>query len=510
MVPEIVRTGVYTCAEKPAVTGNSARRRRRATLLALIAVSAIQLPVYTQTAEGAPASAHSDRPWRWTMSNITRVESWSFFAPPPSGGDPRYAFAGNRLRMTVTVTTARLDFSAGVQHVQLAGLPERAVGPGPLGTGALYFEHSGETNSRGVSLRALNVRVRLPRGVSLQAGRFGYTSGAESPSGQAKIESVKRARLDSRLIGEFEWSLHQRSFDGVRGDIDRRRWHLTSAWLRPTQGGFEDDAGSSLRDIDVGTLTITLRPGVVAPATDVAIFAHGYDDHRAVSARPDNSGRSAARADVGVTTIGAAAVGSAAARGGELDWMLWAAAQSGSWYELSHRAWSIALEGGYQWRAAWQPWLRAGYLHASGDPDAADSRHGTFFPMLPTVRRYSFTTAYAPMNLEDAFAELIVRPTPRVTARADVRRLRLAQANDRWYAGSGATRREGTYFGYAGRPSGGERDLGVVIESAADVTMKDHWSINGFIGGIRGGHAVQSLFTGRWLRFAYLENVIHF
>jgi hypothetical protein len=397
-----------------------------------------------------------------------------------------------------------------VHYVQFAGLPHDAVGPGALGTGALYFEHSGERDSHGVSLRTLNMRARLPGGVVLQGGRFGYTSGAESPSGRAKVETVKRARLDSRLIGEFEWSLYQRSFDGVRGDVDHRRWHLTAAWLCPTQGGFEEEAGSSLRDIDLETATLTLRPGTLVPATDVAVFAHRYDDDRPITTRPDNSGRAAARAEVGVTTVGAAAVGSANTRGGEADWLLWGAVQRGSWYEQSHRAWSVALEAGYQWRAGWQPWVRAGYLRASGDRDATDARHGTFFPMLPTVRRYSFTTAYAPMNLGDAFAEVIVRPAARLTARADIRRLHLAEAGDRWYGGSGATRRQGAYFGYAGRATGGHTDLGTVMEGAADVRVNTRWSVNGFAGAMRGGRVVQSSFAGRWLRFVYVENVIQF
>jgi hypothetical protein len=114
------------------------------------------------------------------------------------------------------------------------------------------------------------------------------------------------------------------------------------------------------------------------------------------------------------------------------------------------------------------------------------------------------------MNLADGFAELLVRPAPRVSARVDARRVRLAQANDRWYAGSGATRREGPYFGYAGRASGGQTDLGAVVEGAVDVTVNPHWSINGFIGGMRGGPVVQTLFAGRWLRFAYVEQVLQF
>ncbi len=485
------------------------RSRARASACALSFLLMPAAAPRSASAQTAPAPAAPPRA-SWTLSavNLTRVESWKFFEPPPSGGNPDYTFAGNRLRLGLTWASPRLEVAGAVQYVQFGGLPDDAIGPGPLGTGALYYEHAGSTTSRGVYLRTLNLRARLPGGVAIQAGRLGYTSGAESPSDRAKIEAVKRARLDSRLLGEFEWSLYQRAFDGVRGDVERSRWRLTAAWLRPTQGGFEEDAGASLRDVDVGTVTLTLRPGMAAPATELAVFASRYVDDRPITVRPDNSGRTASAVDAGITTFGASAAGSAPAASGEADWLLWVAGQRGSWYELSQASWSMALEAGYQWRSAWQPWLRAGYLYASGDGDPADGRHGTFFPVLPTVRRYSFTTAYAPMNLTDTFVEIVLRPTSRLTARADVRRLRLAAAADRWYAGSGATRRRGTYFGYAGRVSGGHKDLGTAIQGAADVRLSRHWSVNGFAGTIRGGPVVQTLFTGRWLRFLYLETLV--
>jgi hypothetical protein len=343
----------------------------------------------------------------------------------------------------------------------------------------------------------------------MQVGRFGYTSGAEAPSGRPKIEAVKRARIDSRMIGEFEWSLYQRTFDGIRGDADRRGWHATGAWIRPTQGGFEERAGANLGDIDVFAGTLALRPGTALPQTDLMLFAYRYEDDRPVAARPDNSGRPAASVDVRINSFGAAAVGSAAAGNGEADWLLWFAGQNGGWYEQRHRAWSLAVEGGYQWKSRWQPWVRAGYLNASGDGKPGDDRHHTFFPMLPTARKYSFTTAYATMNLRDLFVEAIVRPTGRTTARVDLRRLWLANENDRWYAGSGATQTDGTYFGYAGRTSAGSNDLApFVLQGAIDVAIHRHWSANVFAGAIRGGDAVAALFPGRWLRFVYVENVV--
>jgi len=440
---------------------------------------------------------------------MSRIESWSFFDPPPAGGDPDYTFIANRLRFAVTSTWPRVDVNASMQYVQFGGLPTGAVGPGLLGTGAVYYDHSRRTDSHGVYLRTLAARVRLPGTLTIQAGRFPYQSGAESPSGRPKIEAVKRSRLDSRLIGEFEWSLYQRTFDGVRGDLDRPRWHLSGAWFSPTQGGFEEDAGARMSGVDVGSVTFTVRPSVVVPATDVTAFALYYGDDRRVTARPDNTGLSAERAAVRVTTLGASAVGSTPAAGGEADWLVWFAGQTGSWYDEDHRAWSLALEGGYQWKSRWQPWVRGGLLHATGDSDPVDDRHGTFFPVLPTARKYGYTTVYAPMNLRDLFVEVITRPSSRVTVRGDVRQLWLADSADLWYTGSGAGQQEGS-FGYAGRRAGGATDFGTVVEGAADVSLGRHLSVNGFVGFIHAGPVVHARFAGDWLRFAYVESVVQF
>ena len=485
-------------------------RAKRPSRLASLACLACLVPatVYAQ-AQSAPSS-QSAAAVTWNLTNTSRVESWSFFSPPPTGGNPDYTFVANRLSISASRSWDRVDVSGSIQYVQFGNLPAHAVGPGPLGTGAVYFGHSGRTDSRGFYLRTLSARARLPGRLLILAGRFPYQSGAESPSGRAKVEAVKRARLDGRLIGEFEWSLYQRTFDGVRGDLDRERWHLTGAWFSPTQGGFEERAGARMGGIGVGSITVALRPSVVLPATDVNVFVLHYRNDRPVADRPDNTGLAAEQVDVRVTTLGAAAVGSASAGPGEADWFVWFAGQTGSWYSQRHRAWSLAVEAGYQWQTRWQPWVRGGLLHASGDGNPSDDLHETFFVILPTVRKFAFTASYSPMNLRDLFVELIMRPTSRVSFRVDTRRLWLARAADLWYAGSGATQQRGASFGYGGRRSGGATDFGTVLEGAASVTLGAHWSVNGFLGAIHAGEVVRTHFTSEWLRFAYLESVIQF
>jgi hypothetical protein len=474
--------------------------------LVVVAPASAQTGPATQgaAAPAAPATTFFARNW-------TRAEMWRFFEPKPGGGDPDYTFVANRLQAGVRHVRPRWEFSGAIQYVQFGGLPTDAMGPGALGTGALYFDASQDTSSSQVYLKALSLRIQPATGASLIVGRMPYASGAESPSGVPAIETVKRQRLDSRLIGEFEWSIYQRAFDGVRFDVDRRTWHATASFLMPTQGGFEESANVTMTDVKVYVANMGIKPAALKGRTDLQLFGYYYDDRRDVRARPDNTGLTATRVDVGITTVGAAWIGVYATGAGEVDVLSWFAAQSGDWYGDDHGAYSIALEAGHRWPAApWAPWLRGGIDYSSGDDDPDDDKHGTFFQMLPTARKYAFSAVYTQMNLRDLFAQVIVRPHRNLSARLDVRRLDLAQSEDRWYAGSGATQSHGTFFGYSGRASGGASSFGTVIETAADLTLNRKWSVNGYFGAMAGGDVVRNLFAGDRLTFFYVENVLTF
>src|SRR5262249_57316716 len=103
-----------------------------------------------------------------------------------------------------------------------------------------------------------------------------------------------------------------------------------------------------------------------------------------------------------------------------------------SWGALTHRAAAFASEVGWQPRAGERLglWIRGGYDYGSGDASPTDGTHGTFFQVLPTPRLYARLPFFNMMNDGDAFAEVIVRPVPRVTVRGDVHSLSLADAHD--------------------------------------------------------------------------------
>jgi hypothetical protein len=438
---------------------------------------------------------------------------WHFFEPPAGGGNNEYAFAANRLFTGVQHSEHAYDLTAALQYVHFGGLPSDATGPGPLGTGAVYFAHAGRSDSHQVYLRYANVRLtRLLPHTSMQIGRMPYASGGEAASGNPKIEAVRTQHVAARLVGEFGWSIYHRAYDGVRIDVTPGRWSATGFAFHPTQGGFEDAAGLMMPGVTVlgGAATATSAPA--SQSMQYQAFAYRYRDTRNVTQRPDNTGRSASAADVGINTFGATIVAAPRPRNGrQWDGVVWGAFQTGSWYEQSHQAASIAAEAGHQWiSASWQPWLRGGYLYASGDGDPSDSRHGTFFEMLPTVRQYAQSALYSQMNNTDLFAQLLARPRANINMRFDWHRVGLASSRDGWYFGSGATQQHGNIFGFATRPSFGATHLASIGEGSVDYAIARHWSVNGYVAVGHGGEVVAPAFVGRTIVFSYVENVVQF
>ncbi|BBL35508.1 hypothetical protein Nstercoris_01776 [Nitrosomonas stercoris] len=81
--------------------------------------------------------------------------------------------------------------------------------------------------------------------------------------------------------------------------------------------------------------------------------------------------------------------------------------QFGRWTNLSHRAWALDAEIGYQWnKLLFRPWIRIVYYRSSGDDDMIG-----IFSVAPSGRLYAKFPFYNQMNIQDIFLEFIVFPT---------------------------------------------------------------------------------------------------
>jgi hypothetical protein len=449
-----------------------------------------------------------------TLANVTRVESWSYFQPsvPPelqamAAGDPDYTFFGDRAELGVRVEGSRFDLSGGFNYVRIENLPTDAIGPGGLGTGAFYFAATGLSYSYQLYVGELTLRVKSrDRRASFTIGRMPFSSGGEYVSHNAAVDRLRRERLQSRLIGNFEWSYYQRRFDGLRVDVDRSSWHLSAAAFMPTQGGFEESTNLTMPKVQVADVAVSRS----TRTADYQVFGYLYRDRRSNTAVVDNTRRSDRPVDITIATFGGSYARVMPSATGEIDVVAWGAAQSGEWYGAAHRAGSVAVEGGHRWASApLKPWLRGGYLWASGDGDQNDPRHHTFFQMLPSSRQYALSSVYAQMNVRDAFAQLTVEPS-KFRARIEVHAVHLANGADLWYQGSGATASKDRYFGFAGRAAGRHTSLGSVVEAAVDIPITKYWSVSSYAARMSAGDAVQYLFTDKALTFWSVENVFKF
>jgi hypothetical protein len=312
-------------------------------------------------------------------------------------------------------------------------------------------------------------------------------------------ESGERTPFAGRLIGNAEWSMFERAFDGARVDFEGPGWRLHGSFVMPTQGAYEESASPTIGRVQLTTLSAS-RDGA-------ELFAHHYRDRRAVAARPDNTGARASRVDIALQTLG----GSWTRTFAGLDVQLWGAFQRGDWYGDAHRALSASGEAGYRWmRARATPSISGGMLWASGDEEPNDSTHGTFFPMVPTTAPSMLAGTYAQMNLRDLYIRGSATPHDRLSVTAEVHRLALVSRQDRWYSGTGATAFAGNYFGYSSRPSTLATGLGTFVQLSAASPLASHWRLAATAGFIHGGDVVRRQFAGRSMVVFVVENTVSF
>jgi hypothetical protein len=444
----------------------------------------------------------------------TRVYWWDWFGADPDG---EYSYPAVLTRIGVSAARPRVDWQIEMAIPVILGLPTAAVEPAPrgaLGLGGNYFA-ANANSANDASLLLKQAFIRLKRlggrdGQSLRLGRLEINDGTETAAGNGTVAALKRDRIAQRLIGAFGFTDVGRSVDGAEYRLAGRRLTATALGGRPTAGVFDVNGWPEL-EINLLYGTLTGVAGVPRAGGEWRLFALLYDDRRRISGKADNRAaavRNADRAPITIGTLGGNYIAVIDSRGGPIDLLGWIALQSGSWGALSHRAAAAAMEIGWQPRAARtvNAWIRTGLDYGSGDGGPGDSRHGTFFQLLPTPRIYARLPFYNMMNDRDLFLAVTMRPIRSLTVRADAHSLALADPADLWYSGGGAF--ESGTFGFTGRPSGGRTGLAALYDVSADWTLTRHVSAAGYFGWASAGPVPSAIYGSGSLRFAYLELLI--
>jgi hypothetical protein len=441
-----------------------------------------------------------------------RIESWDWFETPAA--ENNYNYGALTLRLSVSQQKEKFEWQVEGAFPWLINLPTGAIAPAPqgqLGLGAAYFAASGRQDASAILKQAF-IRFKGIGGDkagSLKLGRFEFNDGAEITPTDATLAVVKRDHISQRLIGGFGFTHIGRSFDGLQYARNAKSGNFTFLAARPTEGVFQLKGNREL-DVDFYYGAFTRPFKSRTGESEMRAFALHYHDGRR-TLKIDNRTQAARAADtdnIRLTTLGGHYIGAYRAGRGKVDALLWGAGQFGEWGRLTHRAGAIAAEAGYQFSGKLadkiKPWARAGYFRGTGDGDATDTTHGTYFQTLPTPRIYARFPFFNQMNNEDMFAQLRLKPHARLALRADVHYLRLSSAKDLWYAGGGAFQRQ--TFGYAARPSNGRQALGTLADVSVDYQLTPRAALAFYLGGVRGGGVAGSIYPeGRNARFAYLE-----
>jgi hypothetical protein len=227
---------------------------------------------------------------------------------------------------------------------------------------------------------------------TLRIGRFEFADGGEVTPQDLTLATVKRDRINQRLIGQFTYTHVERSFYGVHFQHDTPRFNWTALGAFPSRGVFQVD-GWGLMKTAFAYASVTHPMNGKSNAAEWRLFGVYYDDWRG-TLKTDNrtlTARQADHASIRIGTIGGHFLHSAQTHLGTTDFLLWGALQLGKWGALNQRSAALDIESGIQPHVLQQvkPWIRFGYTFASGDGDPRDGTHGTFFPVLPTPRQFA-------------------------------------------------------------------------------------------------------------------------
>ena len=473
-------------------------------------------------AEGKSAKPESSSAPLHKIGSVTvsaswrlRTEAWDWFQP--TTGENAYAFSHSLLRLGIGQKRESIEWLLEGAQDAILGLPTTAVvsgRQGQLGLGGTYFVANGNglNNANGFVKQAY-FGFKIPAQGNVRLGRFAFLDGAEVTPKDKTLATLVNTRITQRLIGDFGFSAVGRSFDGVRLGFDAGKSNITLLGARPTRGVYQIDAMGEVHvDLFYGAFTVPINSH--SSAGELRIFALGYVDERGTVLKTDNrplSLRAADKNQIRIGTYGADYVHVFHSNThGQFDFLLWGALQNGSWGTQTHGAGAFVSEFGWQPIVrVLNPWFSAGYSFGSGDSNPTGNHHGTFFQVLPTPRPYARFPFYNMENNEDFYGTAVFRFPRALSVRSELHALRLADAQDLWYAGGGAFQPH--TFGYTGRASGGNRSLANVWDVSLDCPLRYGLSITTYYAHAWGKSVIASIYpTGTTAQFGYVETNFRF
>jgi hypothetical protein len=482
---------------------NSIRTTRLIVLAAMVCSAASSL------SQKAPPPGRS--PVSVNVMDRTRTVANDWYKAPPYTAT--YPYVEQLLRFSVAQKLKHWDWMLEGSQNDVFDVPTTSVSAvaaqGQLGLGGTYWAANGNnTLPAAVSFRQGFLRLHgAGPDTTLRVGRFEFFDGQETVPKDATLAWLQTNRKAQRLIGNFGFSNGQRSFDGVDGHLGNANWDLTGMAGRATQGVFNMNANPEL-NVDVQYLAYSRY----AAAHHVLVRAFGIDYHdgRTGLTKTDNRALAVRQTDhknIRIGTYGADAIAAIPVGAGTIDLLFWGVLQNGNWGVQDQRSGAAAVEGGFRLTSvATKPWLRGGWFRSTGDTNATDTQHGTFFQLVPTPRVYARFPFFNLMNNTDEFVQVVDDPTKKIQMRADVHFVKLTSNQDLWYGGGGAY--DNLVFGYTGRPANGHNGLATWADISMDYQVTPSFALNTYYAHSIGKSVVGAIYpAGKTANFGYLELV---
>ncbi len=473
-------------------------------ILATLLVSCA--PLYAQTTQSSPNDQH---PVNFNVYYRGRAVAWQFFAAPPY--IETYGYQENLLRLSASQKLSDWDWFAELTTAAIADLPTESVSSvtaqGQLGLGGTYYAANTNNNYPAAAFFKQGYIRRDFHGAdkNIRIGRFEFFEGQETQPKNATIAWLQPNRVAQRLVGNFGFTVAQRSFDGVDSHYGSGSWDITAMAGRATQGVFNMNGNPEL-NVDMQYLALSkydLNQHVLW-----RVFGIGYHDGRTGITKTDIRPLAVRQADhknIRLGTYGGDVIASVPAGKGNFDFLGWAALQNGNWGKLSDFGGAAAVEAGYQYKGGLgNPWFRSGWWRSTGNDSATDTEHHTFSQLLPTPRNYARFPFYNLMNSTDEFIEVMDNPVKRVAVRSDLHWLQLTSGKDLWYQGGGAF--DNKVFGFTGRPGNGHSSFSSMADVSADWNVNKTLALNFYYGYAWGKSAIAAIYpTDHDAQFGYAE-----
>jgi len=456
-----------------------------------------------------PPPAHT-HPFSINIYDRTRTDVYNWYSDPPY--TTTYPFVEQLLRISIAQRLKHIDWLAELGSNDAFDVPTTSVSPvsaqGNLGLGGNYYAASPNTTPAAAALRQGYIRFHgSAPDTNLRVGRFEFFDGAETTPKDATIAWLQTNRIAQRLIGNFGFTVGQRSFDGLDAHYGKGSWDITGMAGRAVQGVFNMNANPEL-NVDLQYLAFSKYD--FSNHFLWRVFAIDYHDGRTFIAKTDNRALAVRQADhknIRVGTYGADFITSLPAGPGTFDALFWGVLQNGNWGDLSQHSGAAAAEAGYRFTSVTShPWIRGGFFRGTGDQNSTDTVHNTFFQILPTARAYARFPFFDLMNSTDNFAQLVDSPLKHLELRSDLHFLKLTSNKDLWYQGGGAY--DNKSFGFAGRPAGGHNSFATLADISSDYQITPAFALNLYYAHSFGKSVVKADYpAGQSADLGYLELV---